>query len=135
LEPISPFRPNISRFLYGNKEPPSEESTQCVANGSEHGDSGDQGWCGSTPKLCGAHEQGCHEDPQDEAPDLDAIHNLCELRHIVCEEEHLYGRSPGPRLLRRSWLTDLLVIGRGDEPRRGSSDLGRTAEFLLSDLV
>ncbi len=75
------------------------------------------------------------DEPQDEAPDLDAIHRLCELRHIVCEEEHLYGRSPGPRLLRRSWLTDLLVIGRGDEPRRGSSDLGRTAEFLLSELV
>ncbi len=75
------------------------------------------------------------DEPQNEVPDLEAIHNLCELRHIVCEEEHLYGRSPGPRLLRRSWLTDLLVIGRGDEPRRGSSDLGRTAEFLLSELV
>lgn len=80
-------------------------------------------------------DDGDPEEPRDEAPDLDAIHRLCELRHIVCEEEHLYGRSPGPRLLRRSWLTDLLVIGRGDEPRRGSSDLGRTAEFLLSELV
>lgn len=75
------------------------------------------------------------EREEQEPMDLDQIHRLCEARRIVCEEEHLYGRSPGPRLLRRSWLTDLMVIGRGREHGRGPADIGPTADFLLSELV
>ncbi len=79
------------------------------------------------------------EDDTDELPDeimdMEDLRLQCERRHIVCEEEFLYGRSPGPRLLRHSWLTDLLVLGRGKERGRRSADVGPTTEFLLSELV
>ncbi len=85
-----------------------------------------------------AEPRNGEQEPGGEEPeglDLDRIHRLCEERRIVCEEEHLYGPSPGPRLLRRSWLTDLMVIGRGREHGRSPEDIGPTAEFLLSELV
>jgi nucleotide-binding universal stress UspA family protein len=64
---------------------------------------------------------------------LDEIHRRCQDLHIVCEEEHLFGRHAGARLLRRSWLAELLVIGRGDERRPGRP--GANTTFLLSELV
>lgn len=64
---------------------------------------------------------------------LDEIHRRCQDLHIVCEEERLFGRHPGARLLRRSWLAELLVIGRGDERRPGRP--GPNVTYLLSELV
>ncbi|MFW5866957.1 MAG: universal stress protein, partial [Armatimonadota bacterium] len=64
---------------------------------------------------------------------VDDIHRRCQDLHVVCEEERLFGRHPGARLLRRSWLAELLVIGRGDERRPGRP--GPNTTFLLSELV
>ena len=64
---------------------------------------------------------------------LDTIHQRCQELNIVCEDERLVGRSPASRLLHRSWLAELLVIGRGSERRPGM--IGPNATFLLSELV
>jgi len=64
---------------------------------------------------------------------LDEIHGRCQELSIVCESERLFGRHPGARLLRRSWLAELLVIGRGDERRPGRP--GPNTTYLLSELV
>ncbi|MCD6362161.1 MAG: universal stress protein [Armatimonadetes bacterium] len=80
-------------------------------------------------------EEADADQPEPEPMNLEELHRLCEARHIGCEEEHLYGRNPGPRLLRRSWLTDLLVIGRGREREHRAGDVGPTTDFLLSELV
>jgi len=82
-----------------------------------------------------APDEDAPPDEAQEPMDLEDMRLLCEARHIVCDEDHLYGHSPGLRLLRRSWLTDLMVIGRGNERGRGSADVGPTTEFLLSELV
>lgn len=79
-------------------------------------------------------EENSDEERFREPPlNLDEIHRRCQDLHIGCEEERLFGRRPGTRLLRRSWTADLLVIGRGDERRPGV--IGRNATFLLSELV
>lgn len=64
---------------------------------------------------------------------VEDIHRRCQELHIVCEDERLFGRHPGARLLRRSWLAELLVIGRGDERRPGRP--GPNTTYLLSELV
>ncbi len=64
---------------------------------------------------------------------VDEIHRRCQERHVVCEEERLFGRHPGARLLRRSWLAELLVVGRGDERRPGRP--GANTTYLLTELV
>ncbi|MGI5818974.1 MAG: universal stress protein [Armatimonadota bacterium] len=64
---------------------------------------------------------------------VDEIHRRCQDLHIVCEDERLFGRHPGARLLRRSWFAELLVVGRGDERRPGR--LGPNTTFLLTELV
>lgn len=64
---------------------------------------------------------------------LEEIHRTCQDRNIVCEDEQLFGRRAGARLLRRSWLSDLLVVGCGDERRSGA--IGPNVTFLLSELV
>ncbi len=64
---------------------------------------------------------------------LEDIHRRCQELNIVCENEQLFGRHPGARLLRRSWLAELLVIGRGGERRSGLP--GRNTTFLLTELV
>ncbi len=74
------------------------------------------------------------EEREDDRPlDLDEIHHRCQALHLACEDERLFGRHPGVRLLRRSWTAELLVVGRGDGGRPGA--VGRTAVFLLSGLV
>ena len=76
------------------------------------------------------------EEPEreDDRPlDLDAIHHRCQELHLACEDERLFGRHPGVRLLRRSWTAELLVVGRGDAGRPGT--VGRNVTFLLSGLV
>ena len=79
-------------------------------------------------------------ETRDEIPDdglqpvtVEEIHRRCQDLHIVCEDEQLFGRHPGIRLLRRSWLAELLVIGRGRERRSGQP--GPNATFLLTELV
>ena len=79
-------------------------------------------------------------ETRDESPDeglqpgtVEEIHRRCQDLHIVCEDEQLFGRHPGIRLLRRSWLAELLVIGRGRERRSGQP--GPNATFLLTELV
>ncbi len=74
-----------------------------------------------------------YERPAEEPPSLEQIHRRCQDLHMACEEERLFGRHPGVRLLRRSWSAELLVIGRGDERRPGA--IGPNATFLLSELV
>ncbi len=64
---------------------------------------------------------------------VEEIHRRCQDLHVVCEDEQLFGRHPGMRLLRRSWLAELLVIGRGRERRSGQP--GPNATFLLTELV
>lgn len=64
---------------------------------------------------------------------LDDIHSRCQELHVVCEDERLFGRHAGARLLKRSWHAELLVVGRGDERRPGT--IGRNATYLLSELV
>ena len=64
---------------------------------------------------------------------VEEIHRRCQDMHIVCEEERLFARHAGARLLRRSWLAELLVIGRGDERKPGKP--GPNTTFLLSELV
>ncbi len=72
--------------------------------------------------------------PATELPlSIDDIRVKCQDLHIVCEEERLVGRNAGGRLLRRSWMAELLVIGRGDERRPGV--IGPNVTFLLSELV
>lgn len=78
------------------------------------------------------------EDEEDQAPDgevvlrVEPIQRRCQELHLVCEEEQLFGRPPGSRLLQRSWTAELLVIGRGSEGR--PAEVGPTASFLLSEL-
>lgn len=81
------------------------------------------------------YEAGMHEDRDvvEQPLSMDEIHRRCQDLHIVCEEERLFGRHPGARLLRRSWLAELLVIGRGNERRLGRS--GPNTTYLLSELV
>ncbi len=64
---------------------------------------------------------------------IDDIQERCHQVNVACSEERLFGRHAGARLLRRSWLAELLVIGRGDERRPGV--LGPNTTFLLSELV
>jgi len=80
-----------------------------------------------------ATEAGEDRDAIELPLSLDDIHRRCQDLHVVCEEERLFGRHPGARLLRRSWLAEVLVLGRGDERRPGRP--GPNVTFLLSELV
>ncbi len=64
---------------------------------------------------------------------LEEIHRRCRKLHIPSEDERLFGRRPGARLLRRSWHAELLVVGRGEERRPEA--VGPNTRFLLSELV
>lgn len=95
---------------------------------------------GAEPDLAeiamGASERRRDDEDRDEMEpplSLDDIHRRCQELHVVCEDEQLFGRHPGARLLRRSWLAELLVIGRGDERRPGRP--GPNTTFLLTELV
>lgn len=72
-------------------------------------------------------------DSMEQPLSVEEIHRRCQELHIVCEDERLFGRHPGARLLRRSWTAELLVIGRGDERRPGRP--GPNTTYLLSELV
>lgn len=86
------------------------------------------------PARVRSEEDEGREQVTDEMPlSPDEIHRRCQELHIACEDERLSGRHPGARLLRRSWHTELLVVGRGDERRPGA--VGRNAAYLLSELV
>ncbi|MGD9495749.1 MAG: universal stress protein [Armatimonadota bacterium] len=79
-------------------------------------------------------EDAGHEERGVEAPaGLEELRRRCRDLHLACEQERLFGRHAGVRLLRRSRTCELLVIGRGDERRPGV--IGRNATFLLSSLV
>lgn len=79
------------------------------------------------------------EDEEDQAPDgevvlrVEPIQRRCQELHLVCEEEQLFGRRAGFRLLQRSWTAELLVVGRGSEAR--PAEVGPTTTFLLGELV
>ncbi len=67
---------------------------------------------------------------------VEAIRRMCESRHIVCDHEVLFGTSPGARLIRRSWLVDLVVIGRCSGRSQGAPGrLGPTADFMARHFV
>lgn len=78
-------------------------------------------------------EEQDFEPEDEEAPQVEPIHRRCQELHLVCEEERLFGRRPGTRLLLRSWTAELLVLGRGSERRPGL--VGPNTSFLLSELV
>ena len=80
-----------------------------------------------------AEDEGEREDESGRPLDLDEIHHRCQELHLACEDERLFGRHAGLRLLRRSWTAELLVVGRGDAGRPGA--VGRNVVFLLSGLV
>lgn len=82
------------------------------------------------PEMPGAGED---RDAFERPLSADEIHARCQDLSIVCESERLFGRHPGARLLPRSWLAELLVIGRGDERRPGRP--GPNTTYLLSELV
>lgn len=82
---------------------------------------------------------GEEEDQEERALiplDIEGIKRVCDSRHIVCEHEVLFSTSPGARLIRRSRLADLVVIGRRSERAQGApARLGRTADFMARRLV
>ena len=80
-----------------------------------------------------AREEGGDPSALEQPLSLEDIHRRCQELNIVCEDEQLFGRHPGARLLRRSWLAELLVVGRGGERRAGLP--GRNTTFLLTELV
>lgn len=86
------------------------------------------------PARFRSEEDEEREQVTDEMPlSLEEIHRRCQDLHIACEDERLFGRHAGARLLRRSWHAELLVLGRGDERRPGV--IGPNATYLLSELV
>ena len=81
-------------------------------------------------------EQDDEEEQVIIPPAVEGIKRVCDSRHIVCEAEVLFSTSPGARLLRRSWLADLVVIGRRSERAQGApAKLGPTAELMARQLV
>lgn len=83
-------------------------------------------------------EEGQEEEqdaPQLSPPDLEQLKAECEARHIVCEQETLFG-GVTQALLRRSWLADLLVVGRASESNHGApAGLGPVAQRLVDRVV
>jgi nucleotide-binding universal stress UspA family protein len=81
-----------------------------------------------------AQEQD-EETPRFSPPDLEQLRAECEARHVVCEQETLFGGA-ARALLRRSWLADLVVVGRASDANNGGpAGLGPVARRLVDRVV